>query len=111
MVKDKGMQFFMNNMKMKRKNDKKITFLDGDLNPGFLNKFPPKIWILREIRSIELAVLRISQLYLKLFIFTQKRHFPSTLEESKKWVLTILKKKMQNMFLHKIKTIWLSASF
>ena len=43
MVKDKCLQFFMNNMKMKRKNDKKITFPDGDLNPGFLNKFPPKI--------------------------------------------------------------------
>ena len=44
MVKDKGMQFFMNNMKMKRKKKtKKFTFPDGDLNPGFLNKFPPKI--------------------------------------------------------------------
>ena len=43
MVKDKDMQFFMINMKMKRKRDKKMTFPDGDLNPGFLNKFPPKI--------------------------------------------------------------------
>ena len=44
MVKDKDMQFFMINMKMKRKrNKKRLTFPDGDLNPGFLNKFPPKI--------------------------------------------------------------------
>ena len=43
MVKDKDMQFFMINMKMKRKRDKKIDLPDGDLNPGFLNKFLPKI--------------------------------------------------------------------
>jgi hypothetical protein len=44
MVKDKDMQFFMINMKMKRKKGtKKLTFPGGDLNPGFLNKFPPKI--------------------------------------------------------------------
>ena len=43
MVKDKDMQFFMINMKMKRKRDKKIDLPDWDLNPGFLNKFPPKI--------------------------------------------------------------------
>ena len=35
-----------------------------DLNPRFLNKtFPPKVWILREIRSIELTVLKKSRLY------------------------------------------------
>ena len=46
-------------MKMKWKQDKRnLTFPDGDLNPKFLNKFPPKIWILREIRSIELKVLK-----------------------------------------------------
>ena len=44
---------------------KKFTLLHGDLNPGFLNKtFPPKIWILREIRSIELTVLKKSRPYL-----------------------------------------------
>ena len=43
MVRDKDMQFFMINMKMNRKRDKKSTFPGGDLNPGFLNKFPPKI--------------------------------------------------------------------
>ena len=44
MVKEKGMQFFIINMKMKRKRkrDKKLTFPDGDLNPGFLNEFPPQ---------------------------------------------------------------------
>ena len=34
-----------------------------DLNPGFLNKFLPTVWIFREIRSIELTVLKKSQLY------------------------------------------------
>ena len=50
--------------KEKRRMAKKFTLLRGDLNPGFLNKtFPPKIWILREIRSIELTVLKKSRLY------------------------------------------------
>ena len=50
--------------KWKEKRTKKnLTFPDGDLNPRFLNKFPPKIWILREIRSIELTVLKKSRLY------------------------------------------------
>ena len=47
----------------KKTGQKNLTFPDGDLNPGFLNKFPPKIWILREIRSIELTVLKKSWLY------------------------------------------------
>ena len=46
MVKNKGMQFFIENLKMKRKKDKKIlTFRSGDLNPGFSVIFPPLIWI------------------------------------------------------------------
>ena len=40
-----------------------MTFLDGDLNPGFFNKFPPKIWNSREIRFIKPGVLRTSGLY------------------------------------------------
>ena len=41
-----------------------MTLPHGDLNPGFLNKtFPPKILILREIRSIELTFLKKSRLY------------------------------------------------
>ena len=31
---------YENEKKMGQKN---LTFPDGDLNPGFLNKFPPKI--------------------------------------------------------------------
>ena len=27
----------------KKKGQKNLTFLDGDLNPRFFNKFPPKI--------------------------------------------------------------------
>ena len=38
------------------------------LNSRFLNKFPPKIWILREIRSIELSGLRISRLHFPFFL-------------------------------------------
>jgi hypothetical protein len=49
--------------KWKEKGTKILTFPGGDLNPGFLNKFPPKVWILREISSIELGVLRTSGLY------------------------------------------------
>jgi hypothetical protein len=47
----------------KKTGQKNLTFPEGDLNLGFLNKFPPKIWILREIRSIELTVLKKSRLY------------------------------------------------
>ena len=43
----------------KKTGQKHLTFPDGDLNPGFLNK----ICILREIGSIELTVLRKSRLY------------------------------------------------
>jgi hypothetical protein len=44
MVKNKDMQFFMENLKMKRKKDKKIlAFRSGDLNPRFSVIFPPMI--------------------------------------------------------------------
>ena len=49
--------------KEKKQEQNFLTFRSGDLNPGFLNKFPPKIWILREIRFIEPGVLRTSGLY------------------------------------------------
>jgi hypothetical protein len=53
--------------KWKENGTKNLTFPDGDLNPRFLSKFSPTIWILREIRSIELTVLKKSRLYLSLF--------------------------------------------
>ena len=53
----------MENMKIKW-DKKNWPFPTGIWNPGFLNKFPPKIWILREIRLIELTVLKKSWLYL-----------------------------------------------
>ena len=54
----------MKKVKKKRKMAKNLTLPHGDLNPRYLNKtFPPKIWILREIRSIELKVLKKSRLY------------------------------------------------
>ena len=62
-----NIQFFMDKIKKvkkKRKMAKYLTLPHGNLNPGFLNKtFPLKISILREIRSIELTVLKKSRLY------------------------------------------------
>ena len=59
-----NIQFFTGDMEIKRKQDKNIlTFPNGNLNPGFLYKFPLKIWILREIRSINLTVLKRSWFY------------------------------------------------
>jgi hypothetical protein len=49
--------------KWKENGRKKFDLPQWDLNPGFLNKFLPTIWILREIRSIELKVLKKSWLY------------------------------------------------
>jgi hypothetical protein len=44
MVKNKDMQFFMKNLKMKRKKDKTfLTFQSGDLNPRFSVIFLPMI--------------------------------------------------------------------
>jgi len=54
----------MKKAKKKRKMAKNLTLPHYDSNLRFLNKtFPPKIWILREIRSIELIVLKKSWLY------------------------------------------------
>jgi hypothetical protein len=53
----------MKKAKKKRKMAKNLNLPHWDLNPGFLNKtFPPKVRILREIRSIELTVLKKSRL-------------------------------------------------
>ena len=47
-----------------------MTFPNSDLNPGFLNKFPPTIWLSRDIRSIELTVLKkILTLWMSLKIY------------------------------------------
>ena len=44
MVKNKDMQFFYGEFENeKKKGQKNLTYLDGDLNPRFFNKFPPKI--------------------------------------------------------------------
>ena len=54
----------MKKVKKKRKMAKNLTLPHWDSNPTFLNKtFPPKIWILRVIRPIELTVLKKSWLY------------------------------------------------
>ena len=55
----------MKKVNKKIKMAKNLTLPHWDLNPGVLNKtFPPKIWILSKIRSIELTVLKKSGLYL-----------------------------------------------
>ena len=43
--------------------EKNLNFPNGDLNPRLLNKIPPTIWFLREIKAIELMVLKTSLLY------------------------------------------------
>ena len=35
--------FYLKYEKGKKRGQKNLTFPDGDLNPGFLNKFPPTI--------------------------------------------------------------------
>ena len=42
MVKDKGMQFFMNNMKMKRKKDKKIYLPRRGFEPRIFEQIPAR---------------------------------------------------------------------
>ena len=67
--------------KEKKKNGKKIDPPHWDSNPRFLNKtFPPKIWILREIRSIELTVLKKFWLYLLIF-FQKYQNIPNMQKE------------------------------
>ena len=47
-----------------------LTLPHWDSNPRFLNKtFPPNIWSLREIRSIQLKEVKISRLYRSLFFY------------------------------------------
>ena len=50
MVKNKDMQFFMEDLKMKRKKGQTniLTFWSGDLNPRFSVIFPPIFWIFME---------------------------------------------------------------
>ena len=49
------MQFFMENLKMKRKKDQKnLTFQSGDLNPRFSVIFPPMILIFMESEGDEI---------------------------------------------------------
>ena len=44
MVKNKDMQFFYGEFENeKKKGQKNLTFLEGDFNPEFFNKFQPKI--------------------------------------------------------------------
>ena len=52
MVKNKDMQFFMENLKMKRQKDKNVlTFLSRDLNPRFSVIFPPWFEFFCEVKS------------------------------------------------------------
>ena len=52
------------NGKLKKKTVKRLILHHWDSNPRFLNKtFLSKIWILREIRSVELTEVKISHFY------------------------------------------------
>ena len=83
--------FYWEYEKEKETGQKSLTFQDGDLNPGFLNKFPSKIRILREIRSIELTVLKKSRLYqAEVNKFLIQHRSPVAANESKK-ALTVTK--------------------
>ena len=53
MVKSKNMQFFMENLKMKKKDKFFLTFRSVDLNPRFSVIFPPMIWIFMESEKIK----------------------------------------------------------
>ena len=62
MVKNKDMQFFMENLKMKRKKDKKfLTFRSRDLNPRFSVIFSPMIWIFMESEEPEIKPKQASK--------------------------------------------------
>ena len=62
MVKNKGIQFFMENLKIKRKKDKKfLTFRSGDLNPRFSMIFQPMIWIFMESEEGEIKSKQASK--------------------------------------------------
>ena len=57
-------------IKKKRKMANNLTLPHWDSNPRFLNKtFPPNIWSLREIRSIQLKEVKIARLYRSLFFY------------------------------------------
>ena len=62
MIKDKDIQFFIENLKMKRKKDKKfLTFWSGDLNPRFSVIFPQMIWIFMESEEDEIKSKQASK--------------------------------------------------
>ena len=62
MVNNKDMQFFIENLKIKRKKDKFfLTFRNGDLNPRFSVIFPPMIWIFIESEEDEIKSKQASK--------------------------------------------------
>ena len=62
MVKNKDMQFFMENLKMKRKKEqKKLIFWSGNLNPRFSVIFLPMIWIFLESEELEIKSKQASK--------------------------------------------------
>ena len=64
--------------KWKENGTNKFDLPNGHLNPGFLNKFPPMIWILREIRSIKLMILKKYRPYNNdVYMHKKIKHAPS----------------------------------
>ena len=74
MVKNKGMQFFMENLKMKRKKENFfLTFWSGDLNPRFSGIFLPMIWIFIWSEELEIKWKQASErdmTLLEIFLIT-----------------------------------------
>ena len=67
MVKNKDMQFFMENLKMNKKKDKNfLTLQRGDSNPRFSVIFQPAIWIFMEGEGDEINSRWGSKNYLTL---------------------------------------------
>ena len=80
MVKNKDMQFFMENLKRKRKKDKNfLTFRCGDLNPRFSVTFPPLIWIFMWSEEPEIKSKQASKRDMTLRIFIVPKTFILTL--------------------------------
>ena len=62
MVKNKDMQFFMEDLKMERKKDKFfLTFWRGNLKPRFSVIFPPMIEIFMESEEAEIKSKQASK--------------------------------------------------
>ena len=73
MVKDKDMQFFMENLKLKRKRKKKIDLPDRGFEPRIFSNFPALYLNFRAMRLHLLSLLKKIRLYLPAAQTAQKQ--------------------------------------